>query len=133
MPLIKTNLQDVSTEGPEPMETAIVENLISLSAEYNAAVGDKSPAITVLFRDNDAPVDDLRTAHRRFSLSPKAMFHLKRWLIACGSPLADAEELNLDDLKGLVCKAAVEKSSYTDKITGELRWSAEPAKFINPS
>jgi len=131
MPLIRTNLQDVSTEGPEPMETQICEQLISLSVEYNAAVGDKSPAVTVIFRDNSAGEDDLRTARRRFSLSPKAMFHFKRWLVACGSPLAEAEDLEIEDLKGLVCKAQVEKQSYVPKGTDETRWSAEPTKFFN--
>lgn len=131
MSLLSVKLTDVSTKGPPQLDPAVY-TLESIKVGVNPPVGEKAAQIEVLFKDTEGEADG-PTVRKIFSLSEKAKCYLKLWLLSCGrKDLANAEELDTDDLVGLVCQAAVGSRSWNDKDTGDTRTAAEIKKFIVP-
>jgi len=131
MALLKPNLQDVSLEGPPRMEIGLCDCLESVKVIVNPPAGDKAASIDVTFQDGNREPGDERQVRKTFAFSEKALFYLKRWLTACGrEDLANAEEMDSDDLLGLKCKAVIIDEPYTKD--GETRVFSNISRFIIP-
>lgn len=132
MALLSVNLTDVDASGPPQMEPGVYD-LESTKVGVNPPVDDKAASVDITFRDSNADATESGpSVQKRFSFSEKAKPYFKRWLLAAGrDDLAEAEEIESEELMGLVAKAVVNHETVTDKVTGEVRTFARVARFIN--
>ncbi len=132
-PLLNAGLADVSTDGPPQLEPGVY-TLQATKVEVKPPIDDKAAQVVVTFVDANAdPGADgsIQSVRKTFSMSKAAKCYFKRWLVAAGSDLAEAEEIDTDDLIGLQAKAVVVANTASDKDTGEVRTYANVGKFMN--
>ena len=119
MALLGVGLSDVSTDRAPQMDIGVV-TLESIKVEVVPAEGDKAAMINVSYKNVNSDEGDERTIRKMFSLSEKAKRYFKLWLLAAGrEDLAEADEIDTDELLGLVAEAVIGSDSSVDKDTGE--------------
>ena len=128
MALLPINLQDVSAEGPPQLEIGCYD-VEATKVAVNPAQDGKDAQVVVDFMKANRDPSDTASCRKYFALSEKALPFLKRFLLASGrEDLANANQLDTDELLGLVCKVVISENTYTKD--GETRTNAQISRFV---
>lgn len=134
MPLLSVKLTDVSTEAPK-MSIGLHE-LKSIKVDYdpgsvNPNGKDISPSINICWRDNETGEEDRARVYDKFWLNDDSLWRLKK-MMSCAGLQTDVNEVNTDELLGIVVRGQVINNDYTDKNTGEVKSNTKVKDYVMP-